>query len=115
MTHEEEAEKVLDRAYDLIEPDDQLTTVTERGLLKAIADALASAEKKAYEKGREEGYRVKHMETCSFLKGWNEAIEAARKVAEDWHIHSIVDVPKGHEVYSYRKDIAESINKLKRG
>lgn len=50
---EQIAEKVLDHAYDLIEETDSLVNVTERGLLKSIAEAIHRREVEAFNQGIE--------------------------------------------------------------
>ena len=46
---EEIVEEVLNKAYDLIEEKDCLISITERGLKKAIAEALTAANKRTEE------------------------------------------------------------------
>jgi hypothetical protein len=39
------------------------------------------------------------------------AFSEAVDIAISWHEHSITNVPVGHEIFAYRKDIAKEIQK----
>ena len=79
MTHEEKAREI---ALWLYGPDEGMSEGLVRTLIDKITEALASAEKK----GREEGQlAVNNMPNGYWHdKGWNEAITAAVKVAQDY-------------------------------
>lgn len=55
---EKEAEETIDKAYDLIEESDSLTSITENGLRKAISDALSATYAKGQRKGLEEAAKI---------------------------------------------------------
>lgn len=49
MDIEQEAREVIEQGYDNIEEGDELITITERGLKKAIPSALRRVRREAYE------------------------------------------------------------------
>lgn len=112
MTHEEKAREII-KHFVHINFDKGTSVKVDNSLMLMIASAFAEAEKKAYEKGREEGRNeIINFPNSERLQGWNEAIEAARKVAESNCPEPILDgVSCGCEATK----IAESIQRLKRG
>ena len=112
MTHEERAREILASFCQWLENhgyvDDDWWIEEPKAVDRYLAQtdttirALASAEKKGRELHPQERDTVFAL---GLQQGWNEAIEAARKVAES--------VSGAWEQCGYQ--IAESINKLKRG